>query len=53
MKQNGNFRSSALLCDYYNIYNIVSDDLIIYLRFTTVNVKLSAGQDFSSPDMWS
>jgi len=24
VKQNGNFRSSALFYDYYNIYNIVS-----------------------------
>jgi len=42
MKQNGSFRSSALFDDYYNIYNIFSD-----LRFTTANVKLSAGQHFS------
>jgi len=44
MKQNGNFRSSALFYDYYNIYNIVSDFI---LRFTTANFKLSAGQHFS------
>jgi len=32
MKQNGNFRSSALFYNYYNIYNIVSD-----LKFTIYN----------------
>jgi len=42
MKQNGNFRSSALL---YEVSTILS--LILYLRFTTANVKLSAGQHFS------
>jgi len=43
MKQNGNFNSSALLYEYYNIYNI----LILYLQFTTANFKPSAGQHFS------
>jgi len=43
VKQNGNFRSSALFYDYYNIYNTVCDHIY---DLQQVIVKLPAGQHF-------
>jgi len=40
MKQDGNFRSSGLFYDYYNIYNIISD--LISTIYTTANQFLSS-----------
>jgi len=49
MKQNGNFRSSALFYACYNIYNIISD--LISMMFTANQFLSSFLPVNTSPDM--
>ena len=54
MKQNGNFRSSSLFYDYYNIYNMVWSYIYDSQQLINSNKFLSSCQSvYISSDMWS